>query len=674
MRAFRWLCVFVGFVLIGVCPRLVSAETLSLNAQTLWEKAVTRHVQLSAEGSSLELSNGELFEDDGPAAGYSYHPNLERLSEKNWIKKTLIIPNPQTRKATLLVGGKGRFQIAVNGQSQHITPTGTVGNYWQSFALPPNVLKAGKNEFVISGSGSVWIARDDEFAFGSRTRTHHPNRSAKSSDAGQTWNDQKLGTANDVDGEYYVRVFLDHHQTRGSLLLPVLDFGNLKGDLIAPAIRSLGPIRIRAKWAAGKDGQVVIKTRFGSRPVFDAGTWSNWQELPKIQIAGNPLQGRYLQVQIELNTRDPLHTPKLQQLVIESNTKPTSEWTKTLTVLENQNQSITRSAVPFEYEPFDHPGLSALREQYKLDEVVKDAKTEWELMTRLAVWSSGLWERGHLKDVYPAWDAREILKPHADGKPIGGFCQQYNLVFLQACESFGIPGRAVSISQGIGPYKIKGGGHEVVELWSNQFQKWVYLDGNMAWYAMDVKREVPLSLWELRRRQLAMLSHQPTPAIRVVELKDGPKHWTGLDQWPPFAELRLIPRSNFLAKRSPLPLNQGMRGWFWTGHVVWTDDASPAKPLYGNRVTNSRNWNWSLNQVHLIITAGETPGELQIDFDTQTPGFDTFLVAVDNGNPKPAATGFRWKLHAGKNHLKVWPRNIQAREGIPSEVVLDFNP
>ena len=82
-----------------------------------------------------------------------------------------------------------------------------------------------------------------------------------------------------------------------------------------------------------------------------------------------------------------------------------------------------RSSIPFSYEPFNHPRLKELRFRYKLDEVVKGATTELELIERLAVWSAGCWERGHLKEGYPPWDALEILKPHADGKPVGGFCQ-----------------------------------------------------------------------------------------------------------------------------------------------------------------------------------------------------------------------------------------------------------
>ena len=36
----------------------------------------------------------------------------------------------------------------------------------------------------------------------------------------------------------------------------------------------------------------------------------------------------------------------------------------------------------------------------------------------------------------------------------------------------------------------------------------------------------------------------------------------------------------FGSTEAPLPLNQGMRGWFWTGHYTWTDDQVPARLLY----------------------------------------------------------------------------------------------
>ncbi|MDA1017363.1 MAG: hypothetical protein O3A00_23270 [Planctomycetota bacterium] len=66
------------------------------------------------------------------------------------------------------------------------------------------------------------------------------------------------------------------------------------------------------------------------------------------------------------------------------------------------------------------------------------------------------------------------------------FCQQYNIVFLRACESFGLVGRLVSIGPGNMTDRIRGG-HESVEVWSNEFLKWIYIDGNTAWYAVDVE-------------------------------------------------------------------------------------------------------------------------------------------------------------------------------------------
>ena len=266
----------------------------------------------------------------------------------------------------------------------------------------------------------------------------------------------------------------------------------------------------------------------------------------------------------------------------------------------------------------------------------------------------------------------EILKPHDDGKPVGGFCQQYNVVFLQACETFGIPGRAVSIGAGDHEGKIKDGGHEVVEVWSNQFRKWIYLDGNMAWYATDRASGVPLSLWELRQRQLQALSGKEFEPIRIVEMAEGGKRWTSLTDWPPFLEIRLIPRSNFLDRKTPLPLNQGMRGWFWTGHHAWTDAAYPASLLYGQRVSARRDWEWTLNQARFVLEATDTSGELRVHLDTETPGFETFLADVDGKGAKPVATGLLWKLHEGKNRLDVWPRNIAGRQGIKSSIVLDY--
>jgi hypothetical protein len=107
---------------------------------------------------------------------------------------------------------------------------------------------------------------------------------------------------------------------------------------------------------------------------------------------------------------------------------------------------------------------------------------------------------------------------------------------------------------------------------------------------------------------------------------------------------------------------------------VWTDAEYPASLLYGHRVSDRKNFEWTLNQAHYVFEATDKPGELRVHLESQTPSFDTFLVAIDEQSKQAVASGFLWKLKAGKNRLKVWPRNKLGREGIASWVTLDYQP
>ena len=665
---FAWDYRLLAIVASLALPALAVADERILDARLLWERSAARDVRLSADGTAIELDEGELVEDDGPAAGYSYLPNEERLSQSVWIKKDLIVAGPAAKGATLLVAPGGNLKALINGQAVKLKSPEKAGNYWQAYSIPVDVLKLGKNEIVLSGAGKVWIARAEDYAAGSTDRAEHPNRSAKSTDAGKTWDDGRLGPGGDIDGEYYVRLALNHFQSSGELTLPLMDAGNLADREIAPPLALPVPIRVHCD---AEGGEVRVRIRSGTTAAPNAANWSPWQDLPPSGELRDP-KGRFFQLTALLSTPHPLSSPRLKSLRVETSPPKADDWSAKLKVHKSRSAAMAWSATAFAYEPFDHPRLKELRLTYKLDDVVQGAESELELVERLARWSATRWQSGHLKEGYPPWDALEILSPHADGDPIGGFCQQYNLVFLQACESFGIPGRAVSISAGDHGGKVPGSGHEVVELWSNQFGKWIYVDGNFAWYAVDAQSGVPLSLLELRSRQLRALGGKAGDPTRIVHLLKGGKRWDGLEGWPAFLELRLIPRSNFLDSKSPLPLNQGMRGWFWTGHFVWTDDDYPASVLYGNRVRSRSGWEWTLNQARYTLEASSPPGELRVHLETQTPGFDAFLADIDGTGPQKVRSGFTWKLHAGNNRLEVWPRNIAGREGVASSVAIEL--
>ena len=200
----------------------VNAEVVKLEAPGIFEKSITQHLRLSEDGTEMELEAGELFEDDGPASGHSYQKpsNVEVVTPNTWIKKELIIPNPQARAAYLVVLSEDPFEATINGVPYKFGESQSGRKSYKTCAFDPRLLKAGRNEIVLRDSGRVLIARDDEFALGSRTRTKHPNRSAKSTDAGKTWDYNHLGLDGKLDGEYGVRIFLDHYRPQGKILTP----------------------------------------------------------------------------------------------------------------------------------------------------------------------------------------------------------------------------------------------------------------------------------------------------------------------------------------------------------------------------------------------------------------------------------------------------------------------
>jgi hypothetical protein len=669
-------------VLLGVALQSWAiGAVLQLDATRLFEQSVTRDVQLTEANSEVELATGELFEDDGPAAGHSYQKpeNRERLSVQTWIKKELVIPNPQARTAYLVVLSSEPFETEINGRSLVLATNKSGRQLHQAYEFDPALLRAGTNEIVLEGAGSVLIARDDEFALGSRTRTRHPNRSAKSTDAGKTWDYDHLGPDGKLDGEYGVRVFLEHYRSAGTLVTPVLDMGNLEGRVIAAPVSRTGPIRITVTGeSGGGTGRILVRARSGDTFVPSEEGWSPWRTLGEAGGVLEEPRGRYLQIAVELSSGNALRSPKLKGLRVEAAPTGPTDWTAGIRVLEEHNEEIVRTSIPFEYEPFDHPRLKRLREQFKLDELTRGAKSELDVMLRLAQWACNYWDwPNHIGERYPAWDALEILKPYGDGQPVGGFCQQFNVVFLQACESFGIPGRAISISQGRWQQRYPGAGHEIVELWSNEWKKWVYVDGALAWYIVDTATGAPLSMLELRERQLPTLRGRPVGQVQVVSAertKNKQFRWQGLAAPEPlnwYLELRMIPRSNFLQESSPLPLNQGTEEWSWAGHYVWTDAEVPAGWLFGNRVDKRGNFEWTLNQAHYVLEP-EGPGRLRVHLDTETPGFACFLAEIDGGDKRQVATGFTWALHSGNNQLRVRPRNLAGREGIPSWITLEY--
>ena len=63
-------------------------------------------------------------------------------------------------------------------------------------------------------------------------------------------------------------------------------------------------------------------------------------------------------------------------------------------MVDFHNEEIVRTSIPFRYEPFTQPKLKELRARYRLDDVVSGAKTDLDIITKLAAWSVAPMEMG----------------------------------------------------------------------------------------------------------------------------------------------------------------------------------------------------------------------------------------------------------------------------------------
>ncbi len=671
-RHVPWVLLLAAFVGRTSLPAVGDERILS--AQTLHQQGVPSNLVLA--GDSLVLARGVVIEDDGPASGYSYQPQVEKLTPDVRVRKELLVPRPTASAVRLLVAPGGELQLTLNGQETKLGEARKSGNYWQVYDLDPQLLKEGANQFVFAGKGQFWIARDDDYPAGSLERTRHPNRSARSTDGGQTWSDSQLGVGGDIDGEYYVRLFLDQFVPSGEVVSPIIDLRNLNDRPIAPAGGDIDAdavnVAISVDAHRPEKTEIVVEVRWASSQTSET-TWSKWQ--PVDATTGGKLQGRvgrYLQTRVRLTSAEPLATPRLKAIRVHTALAAAPQ-IPSLRIVETDNRPLVRSSIPFQYEPFDEPRLQELREKFALDKIVEGASSELQEISRLAAWSATLWDKMHLKDSYPSWCALDILAPHPDGTLVGGFCQQRSLVFLQACESLGHVGRVVSIGPGdrVSTYR---GGHETTEIWSNQFSKWIHVDGDNGWYFVDNETDEPLSFLELRERQLDHLAGKTPAATRCVRLAEqNQREWNSFADKPAFVELRLIPRSNFLEQKHPLPLNQGMRGWFWTGHYVWSDDREPTRPLYVHRVTRREDFEWDVNRTQILLTATDAPDALHVTLVTHTPGLKSFVKEA-NGDRANTQASFVWKLRRGRNELSVAAQNSAGRLGPPSRMIVEYQP
>ncbi len=715
-------------MMVLVIPAIAQGDQAAyeLDGAGLEARGQLKNLKYYPEDEVIRLNDMYLLEDDapgnGPPKGVEDRAWVEKLHEGIKIRKEFILDDPRAFSGYLVFDGFEKEQnehplhISINGvhvvrlatkyaspYSEHYYIIGKHNYFtdnWFVVEIPVGALRAGKNECVLwteteETSWEMVIAVEEEYIRGSATRTHHPNRSAKSRDGGVTWDDEHLGWKDEIDGEYGIRLSLDRFVPTGTYISPVLDLAQDRNDSIK---RLLDIKECRLTWDIDiPDGtRALIKMRLGSNPVPGTDAWDDFHAVDGLSaVLTNPGK-RYLQFVIEFSSENPLATPSLKGFTVQTSAEDAAPVSNVfMRMVEFNNGRVLRPSIDFIHEDFEK--MKDFRTRFELDKLVEGCATEFERQLRLLRFAYEIpierfdpynWDYHNVPVLMRDEDGAIVRQKNYEGRRRDHHCLFSNFTLMGACIAMGYPARYVNLQT-----EGRQHAHEVMEVWSNDFNKWVFLDATRDNYIYDPETGIPLSLTEINER-LAEIVPRPatwrypiwwqipdeTEAYRVkVAYREGTNRYSikDVDQGPHIlflkGQLHQVIRNDFASRPELVP-------WRVSGHwggnqfYGFYSDIFPRKREYGINTNRIQDFNFTLNQAELTMSETGLPGVIRVDVDTETPCFETFLVCMDDGAwKKNQGSSFDWQLHEGINRVRVRVQNTAGALGPVSFVSVMMN-
>ena len=488
-----------------------------------------------------------------------------------------------------------------------------------------------------------------------------------------------MGWKDEIDGEYAIRLSLDRSVPQGTFVSSVIDLATGEDRKRIEKLLDVKECRVGWEVDVPEGSQVEVEARLGDNPVPTAAAWTPFESVANFSKTWRDPAGRYLQFKIVMYAHNPLVTPVFKGISVEAKCREHKHRSnRRYHLLQLRNGRVIRPSLPYVHEDFAH--LNELRHRFELDALVSDAATEFEAQLQLMHWAYKI-PLGRL-DAYQ-WNYFDLpqLARDASGRPglLGdyqkrrrdGHCLYCNLTLIAACLAMGFPARWVNIST------KHTYGHEVAEVWSNEFDKWIFLDATRDYYIYDPDTGIPLSLVEISERlaeimpgpatweypiqwhlpDLEMLRaarvayRQGDNAFSIDDLSGGPEHLMLK------GHLQMVRRNDFASRPWPLPWRLSSN-WGSDLFYCFYSDMFPRKREYHQHTKRWQDFNPPLNQTELFLSETAEPDILRVDVDTETPCFDTFLVQIDRAEwSKQTAPSLEWRLHKGLNQLQLKTRN-----------------
>ncbi|MFW6159103.1 MAG: hypothetical protein ACOC8E_07085 [Planctomycetota bacterium] len=628
--------------------------------ELFWSAGIARR----PDGLSL-ADHRVIADEDGDVVeefmGYA-DTAFEEISATTWARKTFVVNDPALTAATICVagtkrGGNGKLAGTWNGEPFAVPARANCRPWYSEWRLipVPAPVRAGENELILRATGSlVWrlfIAP-----------CHLPNRSARSIDAGVTWDDEDLGLGGFIDGEYCIRLSGTQVASEGVVTSPPIQVCDGPAGSVPPAgrVRALG---VTTNVDAGVD------VRLGNGPWLDRpGVWTAWR--PLADGAAEALEAelgepgaRFVQFRLTL-TPNRRGAPVLKRVKVAAALEPaadvdppTIKITKPPTVLSGRHFAHQRAS----------DKLAFLRKKFGLDDVFGAGEDAWDGLLRLAAWVGDYC--GHREksvELIPKiiYDAHLMLElGHERRTPV--YCGGLAFVLVQLGASLGLTGRVICR-----------GNHLVTEFWSPVHRKWAVVD------PMDQQPDPetgeikvwtegfggfyhtgdggPMSAIELATTRSAVTrrhyvweadAYEERPATVVRDLR-----WYR-------REVSYTERNNYTDAAEPLFRADVFR---YSGHLKWRRPGMNEMPWYPTYTSRRGDVAWSVGETSAFFTA-MPDGSVLVQLRSQLPN----TVAYDLGPPgRIEGDSYRW--HVGEaDELTVRAVNALGQAGPPTPCVIE---
>ncbi len=353
---------------------------------------------------------------------------------------------------------------------------------------------------------------------------------------------------------------------------------------------------------------------------------------------------------------------------------------KNFALKEIRNEKIIRSGFDFSYQPYGEPSLELLRKEYKLDDVVETAKSEFEAMVLLRNWARSQFKRADYQPSMKDFNALEILKKNIRNPNNAPYqshqyrpCNFFPLFYCQILLCMGYQSRLVRITRTArliqntpsGPFYQEF--HGMTEVWSNQFKKWILMDPDLNLHYE--KNGIPMNMLEIHNERYEK-SPSDMKVIRGIHTAgdcnaDEKTDADSMIQYHSYIEI-------------PDMRNDWATNFYFRGHpkrsdrasLCWLDELMP--PIFCLRPTSSHtdDFYWTLNQTEVKVKkTSDIHSALALAFETFTPNFKWFEIKQDDLPETVSADAvFEWRLHPGKNRLEVRSVNQYGICGISSRI------